>query len=50
MKKDLKGSLIGIIFISGVDVSIFYKIGFLGIIGIVILIMIILIKRIITMV
>ena len=33
-------SLIGIIFISGVDVSIFYKIGFLGIIGIVILIMI----------
>ena len=33
-------SLIGIIFISGVDVSIFYKIGFLGIIGIIILIMI----------
>ena len=33
-------SLIGIIFVSGVDVSIFYKIGFLGIIGIVILIMI----------
>lgn len=33
-------SLIGIIFISGVDLSIFYKIGFLGIIGIVVLIMI----------
>lgn len=33
-------SLIGIIYSSGVDVSIFYKIGFLGIIGIVILILI----------
>lgn len=33
-------SLIGLIFISGVDVSIFYKIGFLGIIGIIILILI----------
>ena len=33
-------SLIGIIFVSGVDVSIFYKVGFLGIIGIVILVLI----------
>ena len=33
-------SLIGIIFVSGVDVSIFYKIGLLGVIGIVILVMI----------
>ena len=33
-------SLIGIIFASGVDVSIFYKVGFLGIIGIIILVLI----------
>ena len=33
-------SLIGLIFISGVDVSIFYKIGILGIVGIIILILI----------
>ena len=33
-------SLIGIVFVSGVDVSIFYKIGFIGLIGIVILVMI----------
>lgn len=33
-------SLIGIIYVSGVDLSIFYKIGFIGIIGIVVLVMI----------
>ena len=33
-------SLIGIVFVSGVDVSIFYKIGFIGLIGVVILVMI----------